>query len=263
MSLRDLAFAGRTLRKSPVFALTAALTIALGVGASTAIFSVTNAVLLRPLPYQNPHELVIVPTDMRNRGVKDFPFSNANFIDLREATRNEFQGLAGVFTFPFTLTGEDGMPERVHMGFVTTNYFQLVGARIAFGRDFSDEDGQPQPPPPAPGTPSATPPQRLPIMAIVSYEYFQRWFGSNPAVLGQSLNKGKPFSGDLQRIACDRHSQPCTQGSLVVPEAGGLRSGAVQDPIYPTVWWSALPTNCSLLSTDGFGEVWHATASAT
>src|SRR5436853_4738019 len=194
MSLRDLAFAGRTLRKSPVFALTAALTIALGVGASTAIFSVTNAVLLRPLPYQNPHELVIVPTDMRNRGVKDFPFSNANFIDLREATKNEFQGLAGVFTFPFTLTGEDGMPERVHMGFVTTNYFQLVGARIAFGRDFSDEDGQPQPPPPAPGTQLATPPRRLPIMAMISYEYFQRRFGSNPAVLGQSLNKGKPFS---------------------------------------------------------------------
>jgi putative ABC transport system permease protein len=194
MPLRDLALAGRTLRKSPIFALTAALTIALGVGASTAIFSVTNAVLLRPLPYQNPDELVIIPSDMRNRGVKDFPFSNANFIDLREATKNEFQGLAGVFTFPNTLTGDDGMPEQVHMGFVTTNYFQLVGARIAFGRDFSDEDGQPQPPPPAPGAQSATPPQRLPIMAIISYEYFQRRFGSNPAVLGQSLNKGKPFS---------------------------------------------------------------------
>jgi len=194
MPLRDLALAIRTLRKSPIFALTAALTIALGVGASTAIFSVTNAVLLRPLPYQNPDELVIIPSDMRNRGVKDFPFSNANFIDLREATKDEFQGLAGVYTFPFTLTDDDGMPEQVHMGFLTTNYFQLVGARIAFGRDFSDEDGQPQPPPPTPGTQSATPPQRLPIMAIVSYEYFQRRFGSNPAVLGQSLNKGKPFS---------------------------------------------------------------------
>ena len=194
MPLRDLALAGRTLRKSPIFALTAALTIALGVGASTAIFSVTNAVLLRPLPYQNPDELVIIPSDMRNRGVKDFPFSNANFIDLREATKNEFQGLAGVFTFPNTLTGEDGMPEQVHIGVVTTNYFQLVGTRIAFGRDFSDDDGQPQPPPPAPGAQSATPPQQLPIMAIISYEYFQRRFGSNPAVLGQSLNKGKPFS---------------------------------------------------------------------
>lgn len=194
MPLRDLAFAGRALRKSPIFALTAALTIALGVGASTAIFSVTNAVLLRPVPYQNSDQLVIIPSDMRNRGVKDFPFSNANFIDLREATKNEFQGLAGVFTFPNTLTGDDGMPEQVHMGVVTTNYFQLVGARIVLGRYFSDDDGQPQPPPPAPGTQSATPPQQLPIMAIISYEYFQRRFGSNPGVLGQALNKGKPFS---------------------------------------------------------------------
>jgi putative ABC transport system permease protein len=194
MSLRDLAFAGRTLRKSPVFALTAAITIALGVGASTAIFSVTNAVLLRPLPYKNPDELVIIPTDMRNRGVKDFPWSNANFIDMREATKNEFQGLAGVFTFPITLTGEDGMPEQVHAGVATTNYFRLVGAGIAFGRDFSDDDGQPEPPPPAPGTQPATPPQQLPAIAIISYEYFQRQFGSNPAVIGQSLNKGKPFS---------------------------------------------------------------------
>src|SRR6266705_6387529 len=194
MPFRDLAFAGRTLRKSPVFALTAALTIALGVGSSTAIFIVTNAVLLRPLPYKDADQLVIIPTDMRNRGVKDFPFSNANFIDLREATKNEFQGLAGVFTFPFTLTGDDGMPEQVRMGFVTTNYFRLVGARILFGRDFSDDDGQPYPPPPPPRTQSATPTQRLPLIAIISYEYFQRQFGSNPAVLGQSLNKGKPFS---------------------------------------------------------------------
>ncbi len=204
MSLHDLAFAGRTLRKSPVFALTAALTIALGVGASTAIFSVTNAVLLRPLPYKDSDQLVIIPTDMRNRGVKDFPFSNANFIDLREATKNEFQGLAGVFTFPFTLTGEDGTPEQVHMGFVTTNYFKLVGARILFGRDFSDDDGQPQPPPPPPGTQSATPPQRLPLIAIISYEYFQRQFGSNPAVLGQSLNKGKPFSPRIVGVVAPR-----------------------------------------------------------
>ena len=196
MPFRDLAFAGRTLRKSPVFALTAALTIALGVGASTAIFSVTNAVLLRPLPYQKLDQLVIVLSDMRNRGVKDFPFSNANFIDLREATKGEFQGLAGVFTFPITLTGEDGMPEKAHLGVVTTNYFQLVGARIVLGRDFIDGDGRPQPPPPAPGT-QATPAQRLSVMAIISYEYFQRRFGSNPAAIGQSLNKEKPFSPQI------------------------------------------------------------------
>src|SRR6201987_4361419 len=114
MLFRDFIFAGRTLRKSPIFALTAAITIAMGVGASTAIFSVTNAVLLRPLPYKDPDQLVIMPSDMRNRGVKDFPFSDANFIDLRDGTKNEFQGVAGVFTFPFTLAGEDGLPEQVH-----------------------------------------------------------------------------------------------------------------------------------------------------
>ena len=194
MSLRDLAFAGRTLRKSPIFTLTAVLTIALGVGASTAIFSVTNAVLLRPLPYKDPDQLVIIPTDMRNRGVKDFPFSNANFIDLRDATNDEFQGLAGVFTFPLTLDGSDGTPEQVKMAVVTTNYFRLVGARILLGRDFSDQDGQPQPPPPATGNQSAPTTPPLPIMAIISYEYFQSRFGSNPAVIGQSLNQGKPFS---------------------------------------------------------------------
>jgi putative ABC transport system permease protein len=190
MQLRDLLLAERTLRSSPIFTFTAALTIALGVGASTAIFSVTNAVLLRPLPYRDPDQLVIMPTDMRNRGVKDFPFSNANFIDLRDGTKNEFQGVAGVFTFPFTLAGDDGLPEQVHVGTVTTNYFQLVGARISFGRDFTDDDGQPQPPPPAPGTQSTTPPPpRLPAMAIISYEYFQRRFGGNPDALGQTLNK--------------------------------------------------------------------------
>src|SRR5438045_9239669 len=111
MSLRDLAFAGRTLRKSPVFALTAALTIAMGVGASTAIFSVTNAVLLRPLPYQNPNELVIVPTDMRTRGAKDFPLSNAPFTDLRQATNNELLVLEEALPFSYTYTAPHDAPE--------------------------------------------------------------------------------------------------------------------------------------------------------
>ncbi len=113
MALRDLAFSGRTLRKSPVFTLTAVLTIALGVGASTAIFSVTNAVLLRPLPYKDSGRLVIAASDLRNRNVRDFPFSNEDFIDLREGTKNAFQDLAGVFTFRNILLKEDGTPEQV------------------------------------------------------------------------------------------------------------------------------------------------------
>lgn len=193
---RDLFFAGRALRKSPIFTLTAAITIALGVGASTAIFSVTNAVLLRPLPYKNPEQLVIIPSDLRNRGVKDFPFSNEVFVDVRNATKREFQDLGGVFAFPNTFTGEDGRPERANVGIVTTNYFGLVGARFALGRDFTADDGLPQPPPPAPGAQNnGPPPARLPIMAIISYEYFEQRFGGNSAILNTSpLNQGKPFS---------------------------------------------------------------------
>src|ERR1039457_5160124 len=75
MLLRDFTYAARTLAKSPVFAATAIVTIALGIGASTAIFSVTNAVLLRPLPYKNPDRLAFAISDMRKRNVKDFPLS--------------------------------------------------------------------------------------------------------------------------------------------------------------------------------------------
>ena len=180
MPLQDLAFAGRTLRKSSIFALTAALTIALGVGASTAIFSVTNAVLLRPLPYKDPDRLVIACSDLRNRNVRDFPFSNANFIDLREGTKNVFQDLAGVFTDRNVLQREDGTPEQIRLAVVTTNFFRLVGAKMALGRDFTDADGIPQPPPVPAGAQPAAPPPRVPTLAILSYEYFQRRYSGNP-----------------------------------------------------------------------------------
>ncbi len=189
MDFRDLAVAARVLRKSPVFALTAALTIALGVGASTAIFSVTNAVLLRPLPYRDPDRLVVACSDLRKRNVRDFPFSNADFIDLREGTKSAFDDLAGVFTFPFTLQREDGTPEQVSAAVVTTNFFRVLGGGVAYGRDFDDDDAVPNPPPPPPGTQQpGPPPALLPVHAILSYEYFQRRYGGNPSVIGHSVS---------------------------------------------------------------------------
>jgi predicted permease len=189
MDFRDLAVAARVLRKSPVFALTAALTIALGVGASTAIFSVTNAVLLRPLPYRDPDRVMVACSDWRKRNVRDFPLSNANFIDLREGTKSVFEDLAGVFTFPLTLQHEDGTPEQSNAAVVTTNFFRLLGGGIAYGRDFNDDDALPNPPPPPPGAqqPGTPPPPRLPLHAILSYEYFQRRYGGDPSVLGHSI----------------------------------------------------------------------------
>src|SRR5215472_12584274 len=189
MDFRDLTIAARVLRKSPVFALTAALTIALGVGASTAIFSVTNAVLLRPLPYRDPDRLVVASSDLRKRNVRDFPLSNANFIDLHEGTRSAFDDLAGVFTFPLTLQREDGTPEQTNAAVVTINFFRLLGGGIAYGRDFNDDDAVPNPPAPPPGAQqqAAPPPPRLPVHAVLSYEYFHRRYGGDPLVIGHSM----------------------------------------------------------------------------
>lgn len=192
MDFRDLAVAARVLRKSPVFAFTAILTIALGVGSSTAIFSVTKAVLLRPLPFPDPDRVVVACSDWRKRNVRDFPFSNANFIDLREGSKSVFDDLAGVFTFPLTLQHEDGA-EQTNAAVVTTNFFRLLGESVAYGRDFNDADGVPNPlPPPFSAAQQRAPPARLPVRAILSYEYFQRRYGSDPSVIGRSMSIAGP-----------------------------------------------------------------------
>ena len=97
MLTRDLVHASRGLRKTPAFTVTAILTIALGIGASTAIFSVVNAVLLRPLPYRDAGRLVFIESDMKARGVEDFPFSPPDFADIR-ASANLLEDVSGVFT---------------------------------------------------------------------------------------------------------------------------------------------------------------------
>jgi len=108
MFTKDFVYAARSLAKSPVFMATAVLTIALGIGASTAIFSVTNAVLLRPLPYKDPGQLIIACGDMRKRNVKDFPFSNAEYFDIRETDKNTFEDFAGVLTGRGPVLRDDG-----------------------------------------------------------------------------------------------------------------------------------------------------------
>ena len=187
----------RTLLRQPAFTAIAVITIALGVGASTAIFSVTNAVLLRPLPYQNPGQLVVAGMDLLKRNVHGLPFSNADYIDMKNGTRGQFADMAGVSSFQVVGQKAEGTPEQFTLAAVTTNFFDLMGAQIVAGRDFNAQDGIPQPAPPAgqngQGQAANAQPPQLPQMAILSHEYFVKRFGGNPAVLGHPLgNTGGP-----------------------------------------------------------------------
>jgi predicted permease len=184
---QNLGIAVRVLAKNPLFTLTAVITIALGIGASTAIFGVADGVLLQPIPYKDPDRLVIAGMELRNRHVRDLQFSNADYIDLREGTKQLFEDMAGVLTFRQVLPLPDGTSEQIRMAVATTNFFRLTGANIAVRRDFNDQDGIPQP---AAQPGAQQPPTRLPVSAIVSYEYFLRRYGGSTAILGKPLFPG-------------------------------------------------------------------------
>ena len=191
--IRDITFAFRSLKRQPAFAITAVLTIALGIGATSAIFSVVNAVLLRPLPYNDANRLGTIWSDLRARNVKDFPLPPGDYFDLRKDT-TMFDGFAAITSFRPTIGGDgQGDAEQVNGGAVTTNFFTLLGHRIHAGRNFVEEDGVPQPDAPqgdAVPAPGVQPPPPLPNIAIISYELWQRRYGGSDAIIGRSIEFG-------------------------------------------------------------------------
>ena len=166
--LRDLTYAARGLRKNVGFATVATITIALGIGACTAIFSVVHAVLLRPLPYADASRLVIVWGELRARNVKDWTFSPPDFRDLQLQSTAAFDDLAATFGAGRTpISEQGGQPEQIRVAGATTNFFRLLGARIIVGRDYIDSDAAPEAQAPPGQTP---PPARLPQIAILSHD---------------------------------------------------------------------------------------------
>jgi len=185
--LKDLVYAARGLRKNLGFTVVATMTIALGIGACTAIFSVVNAVLLRPLPYANAQRLVLLWGELRARNVKDWPFAPPDFRDLRQQSTAIFEDIAGLIPagrVPFSEAG--GEPEQIRVGGGTPNLFRVLGARIALGRDFTEDDATPQVQVQA-GQPA---PPRLPAIAIISHAFWARRFGSDPGVIGKDVDLG-------------------------------------------------------------------------
>ena len=166
----DLRYALRTLLREPGFTLLAVLMLALGIGASTSIFSLVSAVLLRPLPFESPDQLVVLWEDFSSRGggetVTPAP---ANFVDWRDRS-TVFEEVAGMGPVTYNLTGR-GEPERLAAIRTTANLFSLLGLQPVLGRTFTaDDEG-----------PNATP------VAVVTEAFWIRRFGADPGLLGQSI----------------------------------------------------------------------------
>src|SRR5574337_1908640 len=132
----DFRFGVRTLAKNPGFAIVAVLTLALGIGSSTAIFSVVDAVLLRPLPYPNPQEIVVVSEQAANG--HRMHLADPNFLDFR-ARNHTLSGLATFDSGPDSVSG-GSEPVRMDIGVVSQDFFKVMGVEPFRGREFDADE---------------------------------------------------------------------------------------------------------------------------
>ncbi len=171
-SLQELKYAFRTLRKRPAFSLIVILVLALGIGANTAIFSVVNAVLIRPLPFDQPDRLVQIwhtPPQKSFPGFKKFSVSPANFLDWKhESTSLEVAAAYGRGLFTLTGTGD---PQRLSGPRVGPDFFSVLRAKPLMGRTFTQEDGKPES-------------QKT---VVISEALWRTNYGANPNILGQTM----------------------------------------------------------------------------
>jgi putative ABC transport system permease protein len=165
---QDLRYGARGLLKNPGFAAAAILTLTLGIGANTAIFSVVNGVLLKPLPWPEPDRLARLFTSFRGSGIERYAVSQPEFMDYK-GLAHIFGNAAAYMGAGLTLTG-DGEPERVRGIAVTRDFFPVLGVALQ-GRNFEGEDGR----------------QGVEPVVIVSHEFWRDRLGRDPGVLGRSL----------------------------------------------------------------------------
>ncbi len=166
---QDLRYGARMVSKKPGFTLIAVITLAVGIGANTAIFSVINAVLLRPLPYAEPDRLATLWMIAPERGIHDEGTSYLNFVDWKNQSQVFADMAISTNDKPAALTDTDA-PERVEAEFVSANLFSLLGAKPIMGRTFSADDVE-----------------RRERVVVLSYKLWQRRFGAAPDVIGRSL----------------------------------------------------------------------------
>jgi predicted permease len=166
VAAQDIRYGVRSLRRNPGFALVIIITMALGIGANTAIFSVVNGVLLRPLPYKDGDKLVVLHHGAGDLSTNDLGFSVKDINDYRQA--RSFSDIVEFHNMFFNLLGRE-QPERLSTGVVSANYFDVLGVKPIYGRTFVAADD-------APGAP--------PVL-VLSNRYWQRSFGGDPSVIGK------------------------------------------------------------------------------
>jgi putative ABC transport system permease protein len=175
---QDLRYAARSLRGNPGFTAVAAITLALGVGANTAIFSVINAVMLRPLPYAQSDRLVRLWESNPPRGWPQFSVSHPNFLDWRARTRS-WQALAAESGVTFTMAGQDGA-QIARGSMVSVDFLPALGVTPALGRNMRPEEDRP-------GGHTR--------VAILADGFWRRVFGGDPSVLGRAVAlNGNPYT---------------------------------------------------------------------
>ncbi|HEX8775382.1 MAG TPA: ABC transporter permease [Pyrinomonadaceae bacterium] len=166
---QDIRYGARILMKRPGFALVTVLALALGIGANSAIFSVVNAVLLRPLPYQDPSRLVMVWESRPRQNRDENPVAPADFVDWQQQNQS-FENMAAYAPVAFNLTGA-GEPEQINSQLVTPEFFQVLGVKAELGRTFlreADEPGGER-------------------KVVLGHGLWQRRFGADPGIVGRSL----------------------------------------------------------------------------
>ena len=206
--LRDLRYGLRAFGRSPGFTTTAVLSLAIGIGATSAIFSVTSALLIRPLPYPEPDRLVILWNRSPGLGIAEDWFSTAQYVDI--STRHHgFDALGIAIGANYNLTG-DGEPERIGTIRASSSLLPLLGARAALGRLFGPEDDVPG----RTGT------------AVLSHGTWLRRYGGDPSVVGRTLTlNGQPY--EIVGVLAASFSLP----REVMPTLGGAENAEVLLPL--------------------------------
>ncbi len=204
----DVLFATRLLRKSPLFTAAVILTLALGVGVNTAVFSVVNAIILRPLPVRDGDRLVVIATqNTSNRTLCGMSFSDIE--DYRAATRDALEDIAGYTVGFLGLAPQGAPPERVLVTWVTGNYFPLLDVRPVLGRVIRpDEGGR----------------GRADAVVVLGYSTWQRRFGGDRSVVGK-----------IVRV----NGQPCTIVGVVPPDFVGTFAFSESELYLPLNWSGA------------------------